>query len=245
MYVLKIGGNELDQPDFLAALATAIGALPGPGVVVHGGGKEIGMALQRQGIVPEMRDGLRVTTPAVLAVVEQVLSATINKRLVRLLNAAGVPAIGVSGVDLDLIQATPSASTELGLVGEITAVRGTVLQSLQSHGWLPVVSPVSVDCRDHTPLNVNADHAALAIAAALAADELIFVSNVPGVLRDGVVLPRLTPTEVEAAITAGVITGGMIPKVRSAVAALAQVRAVRITRLADLAHGGTQITNDL
>ncbi len=247
MYVLKIGGNEIDQPEFLQGLCAALAALPGPGVVVHGGGKEIAAALARHGLDYEVVDGMRATSPAAMTVVEQVLSGAVNKRLVRLLNAAGLPAIGLSGVDLGLLQTEPlrPGGRDLGRVGEIVAVRAAMLHTLLAHGWLPVVSPVSVDRADGLPTNVNADHAALAVAAALAADELVFVSNVPGVLLGGAVAPQLTAADIEAHIASGAITGGMVPKVRSAVAALAAVRAVRITDLAGLAGGGTRIIAEL
>ncbi len=244
MFVLKIGGNEIDQPEFLSGLASAVRGMNGPGVIVHGGGKEIAQALARHGLDFEMVDGIRATSSAAMAVVEQVLSGAVNKRLVRQLNMAGVPAIGLSGVDLGLLETQPlrSGGRDLGRVGEVVRVRADVLHVLLNQGWFPVVSPVSVDQTDRQPTNVNADLAALAVAAALQAGELIFVSNVPGVLIDGDVVPQLTPTDVETHINSGTIAGGMVPKVRSAVEALERVRAVRITNLAGLqTNGGTRI----
>jgi acetylglutamate kinase len=246
MYVLKIGGNEIDQPEFLTGLCSAVRGMDGLGVIVHGGGKEIAAALQRHGLEFELVDGMRATSPQAMAVVEQVLSGAVNKRLVRQLNAAGVPAVGISGVDLHLLQTQPlrPGGRNLGRVGEIVHVRTEVLHTLMEQGWLPVVSPVSVDKDDKEPTNVNADLGALAVAAALQAHELIFVSNVPGVIIADEVVPHLTPADIEAHIATGAIVGGMIPKVRSAVEALQRVRAVRITNLAGLqAGGGTRITN--
>jgi acetylglutamate kinase len=243
MYVLKIGGNEIDQPEFLDGLCAAVREIGRAGVIVHGGGKEIAAALARYELEFEVVDGMRATSPAAMAVVEQVLSGAVNKRLVARLNAAGVPAVGLSGVDLHLLRTQPlrPGGRDLGRVGEIVAVRADVLRALIDQGWLPVVSPVSVDQRDLQPTNVNADHAARAVAAALAADELIFVSNVPGVLIDGAVAPQLTAETSAAHIASGAIGGGMTPKVRSALDALADVAAVRITNLAGLrAGGGTQ-----
>lgn len=245
MYVLKIGGNEIDQPEFLAGLASAVRGMTGPGVIVHGGGKEIAQALARHGLEFEMVDGIRATNPQAMAVVEYVLSGAVNKRLVRQLNQAGVQALGLSGVDLGLMETQPfrPGGRDLGRVGEVVRVHAEVLQVLIAQGWFPVVSPVSVDQTDRQPTNVNADLAALAVAAALHADELIFVSNVPGVLIDGAVVPELTPADIETHIASGAIAGGMVPKVRSAVEALDRVRAVRITNLAGLqAGGGTRIT---
>ena len=240
MYLLKIGGNEIDQPAFLDGLAGALRTLDGPGAIVHGGGKEIAAALERHAISFEVVDGVRITTPEAMAVVESVLSGAVNKRLVGRLNAADVPAIGISGVDLQLLRTIPLRPNgrDIGRVGKVVAVRDDVLRVLLDQGWLPVISPVSVDQTDGRPTNVNADHAALAVAAALEVDELIFVSNVPGVLVDGAVVPRLMPDEVDALIGAGVISGGMVPKVRSAVEALDHVRAVRITDLEGLRSGG-------
>lgn len=246
MYVLKIGGNEIDQPEFLQGLASAIRNMPGPGVIVHGGGKEIAQALARHDLHFEMVDGIRATSSQAMAVVEQVLSGVVNKRLVRQLNMAGVQAIGLSGVDLDLLETQPlrPGGRDLGRVGEVVHVHAEVLHVLLEQGWLPVVSPVSVDQTDRQPTNVNADLAALAVASALEADELIFVSNVPGVLIDGAVVPQLSPADIEAHISSGAIAGGMVPKVRSAADSLACVRTVRITNLAGLqAGGGTRITN--
>lgn len=245
MYVLKIGGNEIDQPEFLAGLSAAVRNIQGPGAIVHGGGKEIAAALGRYGLEFEVVDGMRATSPDAMAVVEQVLSGAVNKRLVARLHAGGVPAIGLSGVDLGLLRTEPlrPGGRDLGRVGQIVAVRAEVLRALQAQGWLPVVSPVSLDQADQLPTNVNADHAALAVAQALAADELIFVSNVPGVLIDGAVVPQLTPEQIEGHIESGAIGGGMVPKVRSAVDALSGIGAVRITNLAGLLSGtGTQIT---
>jgi len=246
MYILKIGGNEIDQPDFLDGLCQTVGTLSGLGVIVHGGGKEIATALARHGLDFEFVEGMRATSTVAMPLVEQVLSGAVNKRLVRKLNAAGVPALGLSGVDLRLLQTRPHrpGGRDLGRVGEIVSVKAEVLQRIIEQGWLPVISPVSLDQDDWEPTNVNADHAALAIASALEADELIFVSNVPGVLIDGEVVGQLTPDEVEAHIAGGAITGGMVPKVRSAVGALQHVRAVRITDLAGLrTGGGTRIIN--
>ncbi|GAC1356584.1 MAG: acetylglutamate kinase [Herpetosiphon sp.] len=245
MFVLKIGGNEIDQPAFLQGLCAAVGRMPAGGLLVHGGGKEIAAALDRAAIPSEKIDGVRVTTPEAMVIVEQILSGAVNKRLVRLLNAAGVAAIGLSGVDLELLTTEPfrPGGRDLGRVGEIIRVRREVLDAMVANGWLPVISPVSLDADDHNPTNVNADHAALAIAAAIGADELIFVSNVPGVLVAGAVVPELSGAAVESYITDGTINGGMIPKVRSAIDALLHVPAVRITDLAGLREGGTRFVN--
>ena len=243
MRVIKVGGNEIDQPAFLDGLCAAIGGMAMPLVLVHGGGKEIAAALDRYGLEFEFVAGMRATGEAAMAVVEQVLSGAINKRIVARLNAAGVAAIGLSGVDLALMETRPlrPEGRDLGRVGEIVRVRSEVLHTLLGHGWLPVVSPVSVDSTDRRATNVNADSAALAIAQALKASELVFVSNVPGVILDSAVQPEMDVADIEAAIAGGAITGGMVPKVRAAVGALKAVPAVRITDLQGLHEGGTRI----
>ena len=241
MRVIKIGGNEIDQPAFLEGLAEALTGAP-PLVLVHGGGKEITVALERQGLPFEFVAGMRVTDTGAMAVVEQVLSGAINKRIVARLNAAGCPALGLSGVDLALMETKPlrQDGRDMGRVGQVVAVKREVLEVLLAQGWLPVISPVAIDRADRRQTSVNADLAALAIARALDADELIFVSNVPGVLLDGVVTPEMDSAAVDAAVAVGTISGGMIPKVRSAITALETVRAVRITDLAGLRAGGTR-----
>ena len=243
MRVIKVGGNEIDQPAFLDGLCAAIREMPLPLVLVHGGGKEIAAALDKYGLEFEFVEGMRATGDAAMAVVEQVLSGAVNKRIVARLNAAGVAAIGLSGVDLGLMETRPLRPNgrNLGRVGEVVRVRADVLQVLLGQGWLPVVSPISVDSADHRPTNVNADAAALAVASALGAEELVFVSNVPGVLLRGEVAPTLDIRAVEDAIAGGAITGGMVPKVRAATAALDRVSAVRITDLDGLREGGTRI----
>ncbi len=241
--VIKMGGNELDTPGFLEALARdlAMPRHPGrPPVIVHGGGKEIAALQTRLGIEPVKVDGLRVTDAASLDVAEMVLSGRANKQIVRALLAGGLDAVGLSGVDGRLLTARKKQhpTADLGLVGEITAVRLPLLQHLLQMGIIPVISPISLG-EDGQSYNVNADEAAAAIAAALAADTLDFVSNVPGVLAGGRLLPHLTPETTEALIADGTIAGGMIPKVRAALDALAcGVARVRIVDLGGLRESG-------
>lgn len=244
MQVIKIGGNELDDPQFVGGMGQAIAALGEPVILVHGGGKEIRELQERLGVEPQYIDGLRVTDPASLSIVKMVLAGRINKRLAASLGAAGVDAFGMSGVDRASIKAEKlqHPSGDLGQVGRIVEVRTEVFRHLLDAGVTPVVSPVCYG-PDGTIFNVNADHVAQALAIALQADTLVFVSNVPGVLKDDQLLPRLTITEVEQLIADGVITSGMIPKVRSAVSAVqGGVAAVKITNLAGLKEGtGTVI----
>ncbi|MGQ9683547.1 MAG: acetylglutamate kinase [Anaerolineae bacterium] len=240
--VLKIGGNEIDDERFLADLADAVGALRAKAapVLVHGGGKEIARLQEALGLQPRFVEGLRVTDEASLAVAEMVLSGAVNKRLAALLVARGIPAVGLSGVDGGLLRVRrlQHPSGDLGWVGEVAEVQPQLMQLLLSRGVVPVVSPISLGL-DGRRYNVNADHAAMALAKALGARSLTFVTNVPGVLRDGRVVARLTPGEVEQWIADGVIGGGMVPKVRAALQVVAAgVPEACIVDLAGLAAGG-------
>jgi len=235
--VVKIGGNELDRPTWVADCARALKGV-GPVVVVHGGGQAVSTWSRRLGLPVEKRDGLRVTTPEIAEVVEMVLGGPINRLLVTALRDAGLDAIGISGVDGGLLTARPLGAGELGDVGEVASVRGSLLQSLLLAGLTPVIAPVAPSVTTPIrPLNVNADQAASAIAAALDAQELLFVSDVPGVTIDGVTQPTLAAAEIESIIEAGVATGGMAAKLRAAGLALgAGVRAVRIGDLDMFEH---------
>ena len=240
--VIKIGGNEMNKLGFLDELARQIAALAGgePLVVVHGGGQEIAALQSRLGIEPVKIDGLRVTDAESLAVAQMVLSGHTNKAIVVALLAVGVDAVGFSGVDGGLLRCRKKQhpTADLGLVGEIVAVRADFLEHFAARGIVPVISPISLG-EDGQTYNVNADEAAAAIAAALGAGTLDFVSNVPGVLANGARLPHLSPAAAEALIADGTIAGGMIPKVRAALDALARgVAQVRIVDLAGLRSGG-------
>jgi acetylglutamate kinase len=237
--VIKISGHELDSPTFLAELASALKHFAAPIVIVHGGGKEISALQTRLNIEPRYVDGLRITDAESLALVEMVLCGTINKRIVRTLVNAGIDAVGVSGVDGGLISAEKltHAAVDMGFTGEVTAVRVDLLLDLLDQGLLPVIAPICLG--EDSSFNVNADHVAGAVAAALEAERLVFVSNVEGVLKDGQVIGQLTPAQVDDLIADGTIFGGMIPKVKTALEALsAGVTHAVITNLAGLQRGG-------
>jgi acetylglutamate kinase len=244
--VVKLGGNELDQPAWLEACARALVSLD-PVVVVHGGGRAVSAWSERLGLPVEKRDGRRVTTAEVAEVVELVLAGPLNRRVVAALRRAGLDAVGLSGVDGGLLTARRAESgTELGHVGEIAQVRAPLLESFLLAGLTPVIAPMAPAAGDGaaTPLNVNADDAAAAIAGALHAAELLLVSDVPGVQVDGVVQPVLDGVEIESLIESGAASEGMAAKLRAAVAALrAGARAVRIgdLRLLDDPRAGTRI----
>src|SRR5881296_4630248 len=187
--VVKIGGNALERPEWLAACADALRPLE-PVVVVHGGGRAVSTLSRRLDLPVENQDGLRVTTPAVAEAVEMVLAGPANRLVVAALRAAGLDAIGLSGVDGGLLAARP-APGGLGHVGEIAGVRVALLESFLLAGLTPVIAPMAPDVSGAAgpPLNVNADDAAAAVAGALRAAELLLVSDVSGVEVDGAVRP--------------------------------------------------------
>lgn len=241
--VLKLGGAPLDDPALRAAFAAAVAARPpGQVVVVHGGGPKINAYQERLGLPLRKVAGLRVTDDAGLELAEMLLSGLCNERLTAALLAAGVDACGLSGVDRGLLRCLRKSvdGQDLGWVGEVTAVRREVLDDLLRLGVVPVVSPISLGRDDGRIYNVNADEAAAAVAAGMDAEELAFVADVPGVRgADGQVARRLDRAAAEGLIADGTVHGGMVPKVRAALDALARgVRSVRIVDVAGLAAGG-------
>ena len=245
--VIKIGGNDIDDPAFVQRLVTSIAAMQPKPVIVHSGGKEIGQIQQALGGEPRFVAGLRVSDETAMAAAEMVLAGAVNTRLVVALGLAGVDAAGMSGVDRGLIRVRKLVHPEgdLGRVGQPIAVRTAVLWQALDADVVPVVAPISLG--DDGSYNVNADDAAGAIAAALAQDrsagavEVTFVTNVPGVKLDGAVVAQLDAPAIEAAIASGAIYGGMIPKVKAALAVLdagaAQARIVDMAGLEQLARG--------
>lgn len=228
--VLKVGGRLLDGAAWPSVVA-GVADLRDRGrsvVVVHGGGPEITEMCARLGLETRFVHGRRVTDPAALAVVEMVLSGVINRRLVGGLQGRGIPALGLSGRDLDLVVARRRPG--LGEVGEPVHVRREALRALLQNGWVVVLAPVCSDGHGRA-LNVNADEVAAAVAGALEAECLVLLTDPPGVLdADGRLLRRLTPEAFDRLVRAGVIRDGMVPKAAAAVEALARgVRRVLIT----------------
>jgi acetylglutamate kinase len=244
MFVLKVGGQELDDKEFVKRLGVAVAALDEPPILVHGGGKEVRQLQERLGVEPQYIDGLRVTDEQSLDIVQMVLVGRINKRVVSSMSMAGVDAFGMSGVDRAAVKAEKleHPGGDLGWVGRVVEVRTEVFSRLLEDGVTPVLCPICFGA-DGSMFNVNADHVALAVAVAVQAEALVFVSNVPGVLKDDAVIPHLTAAEVEQLIAEKVIIDGMVPKTRSALAAVdGGVQAVRITNLDGLKAGtGTTI----
>lgn len=242
--VIKLSGHQIDESDYLATFAQTIANLSQPVIIVHGGGKEISSLMTALDMQPTYVDGLRVTDEATMAVVTMVLCGTVNKRLVHYLLKAGIDAQGISGVDRGLITARKlqHSDVDYGLAGEVVSVRSDVLTQMLDMGITPVVSPVSGGMSQH--YNVNGDHVAGAIASAVHAEKIIFLSNVEGVLIHDEVVANLTPQLTHDYITDGTIYGGMIPKVKTALHALdSGVPMAVITNLVGLqSHGGTQFT---
>ncbi len=209
-------------------------------VIVHGGGKAVTDYGKKLGLEEKRIDGLRITDNATLDLSEMVLSGLMNKRLVRALVHADIRAAGISGVDDGTIYVEKMwhPAGDLGRVGEVNDVDPYLLNTLIAANIVPVVSPISFGALDALSYNVNADHAATAVAAKLGAIKLIFVSNVPGVLVADRVVRAVTAKQAEGWIEEGIIYGGMIPKVRSAIEAVQNgVAQAVITNLAGVQEG--------
>jgi len=241
MTVYKLGGPALEDPELIAPLAAELHDIVGNVAVVHGGGRFVERVLSRLGVASRFVDGRRATSPEAMQVVEMVLSGSVNKSLAARLTAAGVPAAGLSGRDAGLLHAEPVEG--LGRVGHRVRVNPEALLALWRSHLVPVVSPVANDAA-HEPLNVNADEAALALAAALYARRLVFFSDVDGVRLAGEAAETLSAQEAAARVEDGTISGGMALKVRTALeAARAGVPEVVIAGKARLTggFGGTRI----
>ena len=233
--VVKFGGHAMGQAEYVSALAADIALLDQVGarpVVVHGGGPQIGEMLKKLEIESTFIDGLRVTDEATISVVEMVLAGGINKGLVAALAQAGAKAVGISGKDAGLISARKlmakpkqndsaiESASDLGFVGEPAAVNCEVLDALSDRNLIPVVAPVGVG-EDGKTYNINADTAAGAIAAAVRATRMLMLTDVPGILdKSGVLIPELTVSAARALIANGTVSGGMIPKVETCIAAV-------------------------
>jgi acetylglutamate kinase len=225
--VVKIGGEALEDPGLARTVVTDLALLSMVGmrlVVVHGGGPQVSRAMERAGLEASFVGGLRVTDDAAVTVVRQVLVGEINQELVSLLNTAGAHAVGVSGADGGLLRAKPQPgpnNEDLGRVGTIDAVDPSVVDVLFDAGYTPVVATVAPDA-DGRPLNVNADTAAGAIAAALGAAKLVYLTNVDGLYRDfgdtDSLVSEIKVDELRALVPT--LSDGMRPKAESAVAAL-------------------------
>jgi acetylglutamate kinase len=221
--VVKYGGSAMVKPELKKAVIEDIAMLKYIGlkpVVVHGGGPEISNHLARLGKESVFIDGLRVTDEETASVAEMVLSGSIGKSLVDNLEQVGIKAVGISGKDGRTFlceKKKDEKGRDLGFVGEIKKVDTTLVDSLLKSNFVPVLSPVGVDTEGNT-YNINADYAASAIAGALSAQKLIFLTDVEGILKDkddpSTIIRTLTHSEALSYIGKGIIKGGMIPKVQ-------------------------------
>lgn len=226
--VIKYGGHAMVDEDLKRTFALNVILLKYVGinpVIVHGGGPQIGQMLDQLGIACQFRQGLRVTDTATMDVVEMVLAGRINKQIVSLINRHGGMSVGLSGKDGNLIQArkmemvlekkdAPPEIIDLGKVGEVTGINATLINTLKSQGFIPVIAPVGVD-EDGETYNINADAVAGAVAVALSAKRLVLLTDVAGVLdAGGSLISSLDLREASVAIEEGTVKGGMIPKMK-------------------------------
>jgi acetylglutamate kinase len=239
--VIKYGGNAMTDDALKASFAHDVALLKVVGmnpVVVHGGGPQIEEMLARLGKKVEFVQGMRVTDRETMDVVEMVLGGQVNKEVVELINQAGGKAVGLTGQDGGFIRARkmllPAKDKEngridLGQVGEIDSIDPQVISALEQGGFIPVVAPIGTGA-DGTTYNINADLVAGKLAEVLRAEKLVVLTNTPGVLdKDGKLLTGLTPKKIDELVTKGVISGGMIPKIGSALdAARNGVKSVHI-----------------
>jgi len=233
--VVKYGGHAMGDDHLAAEFGRDIALLKQVGinpVIVHGGGPQISAMLKRLDIKSDFVDGLRVTGPLEVEVVEMVLSGTVNKQVASLITQAGALAVGISGKDGGLVRARKLVRTkkdpdsniekvlDLGFVGEPEHIDVRVIHALTGAGLIPVIAPVGIGA-DGTTYNINADTVAGAVAGALGATRLLMLTDVPGVLdAEKNLIPSLSVHDVYEKIASGVITGGMIPKVENCVDAV-------------------------
>ncbi|MBE0533017.1 MAG: acetylglutamate kinase [Rhodospirillales bacterium] len=234
-FVIKYGGHAMGDETYAQLFARDVVLLKQVGInpiVVHGGGPQIGDMLERLKIKSEFVEGLRVTDQATVEIVEMVLSGSINKQIVTHINGAGGLAVGLSGKDGNLIRAEKLRRTvrdtdsnierilDLGLVGEPKEISPDILDVFEQSDIIPVIAPIGVGPNGET-LNINADTVAGAIAAAVGAVRLIMLTDVVGVLgKDGNLIPELTLAQAKDLIKTGVISGGMIPKIKTCMSAV-------------------------
>ncbi|HZP38291.1 MAG TPA: acetylglutamate kinase [Methylomirabilota bacterium] len=228
--VIKYGGAAMEQADLKEQFAKDVLLLRLVGirpVIVHGGGPQIGALMKRLGKEPRFVGGMRVTDEETVQIVEMVLVGKINKEIVGLINLHGGRAVGLSGKDASLLRARKrlhrlpdGTSADIGLVGEVESVNPEPIRLLEEGGFIPVIAPVGVGDAGET-YNINADLVAGDVAAALLAEKLIHLTDVTGINGDdGHLVSTLTKREAERLIKAGVIDGGMLPKVESSLRAL-------------------------
>ena len=218
--VVKYGGAAMTDPDLAGLFAQDVVMMRSVGmrpVVVHGGGPQIGLLMKRLGMQPEFRQGLRVTDADTLDVARMVLVGKVNRDIVSAINVHGPLAVGLSGEDAGLITAS-ARDPELGYVGDVEAVNPGIIDRLLAEELVPVVATIGTDLEGQA-YNINADTAAGAVAEALQAEKLVYLTDVAGVLSDVknpfTLIPYASADELDKLVADGVLTGGMIPKIAS------------------------------
>ncbi|MFB2645629.1 acetylglutamate kinase [Raphidiopsis sp. BLCC-F218] len=233
--VVKYGGAAMKDSNLKdkvirdIVFLSCVGLRP---ILVHGGGPEINSWLDKLGIEPQFKNGLRVTDAPTMDVVEMVLVGRVNKEIVSLINQSGGMGVGLCGKDGNLITARPQGDESIGFVGEVSNVNIKVLETLSKSGYIPVVSSVAADDSGQA-YNINADTVAGEIAAALGAEKLILLTDTRGILTNykdpSTLIPKVDIREARELINDGIVSGGMIPKVNCCVRSLAQgVKAAHI-----------------
>lgn len=232
--VIKYGGHAMKDEQLGQAFARNVILLKYIGlnpVIVHGGGPQIGTMLEKLNIDSQFKEGLRVTDAATMDVVEMVLGGKVNKNIVNLINQAGGKAVGITGKDGQTVIAhrlqmavqkanMPPEIIDLGKVGEVVRIDTGLIHALTERGFIPIIAPVGVDEEGET-YNINADSVAGAVASALKAKRLVLLTDVPGILdADKKLISSMSPVEAANAMESGVITGGMIPKVKCCLEAI-------------------------
>jgi acetylglutamate kinase len=223
--LIKVGGSLLNDEGRQRAIASQVAALAGSGhvlTIVHGGGKHLTALLSRLGVESRFHEGLRVTSAEVMDAALMTLAGSVNRRLVAAFVASGLRAVGLSGGDAGFVRAERMAhpTVDFGLTGVVRSVDPAVVNALTENGYLPVIACVAMGA-NHRYHNVNADQMAAACAVAFKADRLVFLTDVDGVAdAESRIIPRLDPRTVRDLIAAGVVTGGMLPKLGACLDAL-------------------------
>ncbi|MGJ8672348.1 acetylglutamate kinase [Rubritalea sp.] len=231
-FLIKMGGSAMENPELVKKVMRDIVFLEVVGVnpvVVHGGGKAISAAMKKAGLEAKFVGGFRVTSPEAIEIVEKTLSDTLNPRLVEMLREFGGKAVGVPGTDVFIGERIKGTNDEgervdIGRVGQVVGSQKEKMQEALNANIVPVISPLATELGTGKPLNVNADLAAAALAKDLRAAKLIYLSDVPGLMKDPsdpeTLIPSINPEQASQLMADGTISGGMIPKINSALDAL-------------------------
>ncbi|BCU75968.1 acetylglutamate kinase [Luteolibacter sp. LG18] len=231
-FLIKMGGSAMEDPDLVAKVMRDIVFLEVAGInpiVVHGGGKAISAAMKDAGLEAKFVGGFRVTTEEAIDIVSRVLSEELNPSLVRMIRDFGGKAVGIPGTDVFIGEKTKGVDPEgkrvdIGRVGEVVGCHLEHMDAAHSAGIVPVISPLAAELATGKPLNINADLAAAALAKELRVAKLVYLSDVPGLMKDpsdpSTLIKSVNRKQADELVADGTISGGMIPKIRSAVDAL-------------------------